>query len=247
MSKVFPPSPPWSGVGRRIESQVRKALYDFGMLEGCEHLAVALSGGKDSVTLLLMLRAIAGRGFPPFTLTALHIGGAFSCGAGVEARYLKELCAALEIPLEVRVAHQKLEELECYSCSRRRRSLLFEAAKAVGARHIAFGHHRQDSAETLMLNLLHKGEFAGLLPKVPMHKWGVTILRPLIYAAEEEIRTFAEQCGFARISCRCPVGQRSRRRSVKELLYEIEELFPCARQNLAQAALAYGSDKAALP
>jgi tRNA 2-thiocytidine biosynthesis protein TtcA len=77
----------------------------------------------------------------------------------------------------------------------------------VGFKIVAFGHHRDDNIETLLLNLLHKAEFAGNLPKVPMHDFGVTIIRPLIYASEQEIREFAKMYNFARISCQCPVGQ----------------------------------------
>ncbi len=94
------------------------------------------------------------------------------------------------------------------------------------------------------MNLLHKGEFAGNLPKIPMHDYGVTIIRPLIYVAEADIRRFAEQQGFSRIMCRCPVGQQSMRKKVNDLLSDLETLFPNARENIAQAGILYGSDKA---
>jgi tRNA(Ile)-lysidine synthase TilS/MesJ len=139
---------------------------------------------------------------------------------------------------------QKLETLECYSCSRERRRLLFEAALENGISHIAFGHHRDDNAQTLLMNLLHKGEFCGNLPFLEMQRFGVTIIRPLIYIAEEDIRQFAKQQGFLRISCQCPVGQNSMRKKVDQLLSQMEELFPEARNNVSTAGLVYGSDKA---
>jgi len=236
--------PPWSRLGKKLESAVRKALFDFKLVEGVSKLGVALSGGKDSLTLLFLLKAISGRGFPPFELYAFHVSGAFSCGAGVNTNYLQALCNQLEVQFVSRETHQKLDTLECYSCSRERRRLLFDLAKSVGVNTIAFGHHRDDSAQTLLMNLLHKGEFAANLPKIHMHDYGVTITRPLIYVSENDIRTFAEQHGFKRIMCRCPVGQNSMRRKVDELLKEIEELYPEARENLARAGLLYGSDKA---
>jgi tRNA(Ile)-lysidine synthase TilS/MesJ len=125
--------------------------------------------------------------------------------------------------------------------------LLFNAAKDVGATTIAFGHHRDDHAQTILMNLLHKAEFAGNLPKIHMQEYGVTIIRPLIYIAEQDIRTFAQQQGFARIVCRCPVGQNSMRKQVDQLLSEIEATFPNARENIAKAGLLYGSRKAATP
>ena len=239
------PQPPWTGLGKRLESAVRKALFDFKLIEGVRSkLGIALSGGKDSLTLLFLLKAISGRGFPPFDLYAIHVNGAFSCGAGVNINYLEEICSGLGVHFLMRESTQTLDTLECYSCSRERRRLLFDAAKSVGVDTIAFGHHRDDSAQTLLMNLLHKGEFAGNLPKVPMHDYGITIIRPLIYLAEQDIRTFAEQQGFKRIMCRCPVGQHSMRRKTDDLLRDIEALYPEARENIARAGLIYGSDKA---
>lgn len=236
--------PPWSGLGKRLESVIRKALFDFHMLDGVNELAIALSGGKDSLALLFFLKAISGRGFPPFNLHAIHVNGEFTCGAGVNIDYLRKICDTLQVNFILRESHQKLETLECYSCSRERRRLIFEAAKSVSATTIAFGHHRDDQAETVMMNLLNKGEFAGHLPKLPMHDYGVTLIRPLIYVAEADIRTFAQQYGFSRILCKCPVGQNSMRAKVDKLIEEIELLYPNARENIARAGLLYGSDKA---
>lgn len=237
-------SPPWNQRGKKMESAIRKALYDHQMLEGAQKLALALSGGKDSLALLFMLKAILGRGFPNLELYAIHVGGEFSCGAGVDQKFLASICKELEVPLIYRESTQKRETLECYSCSRERRKLIFEAAKSVGATTIAFGHHRDDHAQTVLLNLLHKGEFAGNLPKIEMLNYGVCLIRPLIYVTESEIKHFAKEGGFARISCQCPVGQNSMRKKVDRLLSDIENLFPNARANVARAGLIYGSDKA---
>jgi len=236
--------PPWNGCGKRIESQIRKALYEYKMLEGVKKVTVALSGGKDSLTLLYMLKAISGRGFPELEISAVHVDGEFSCGAGVNVNFLDEVCRRLEIEFLVRHSTQTRETLECYRCSRERRKLIFEAAKSVGAETIAFGHHRDDNVQTLLMNLLQKGEFAGNLPKLRMHKYGVNLIRPLIFIPEQEIISFAKECGFARITCQCPVGQFSKRKKVDLLLSEMEEYFPFARNNLSLASLKYGSDKA---
>jgi tRNA 2-thiocytidine biosynthesis protein TtcA len=236
--------PPWNRRGKKLESMVRKALYDHQMLEGASKLAVALSGGKDSMTLLFMLKAIVGRGFPYLELYAIHVGGEFSCGASLQESFLRAICTQLDIPFLIRFSTQKRETLECYGCSRERRRLLFDAAKSVGAHTIAFGHHRDDHTQTLLLNLLHKGEFAGNLPKIEMVDFGVTLIRPLIYISKKEISLFAKEYGFARTSCQCPVGQHSMRMKVDRLLDDLESLFPNARTNLAQAGFLYGSDKA---
>lgn len=239
-------TPPWTKLGKKLESMCRKALFEFGLLEGVKDLAVALSGGKDSLTLLFLLKAIAGRGVAPFQIHAIHVEGEFSCGASLSKEYLPRVCEELGIHFIACQSDQKRETLECYSCSRERRRLIFETAKKVGATTIAFGHHRDDSIQTLLMNLLHKAEFAALLPKVPMHEYGVTIIRPLIFISEEEIKEFAKLYGFARIVCQCPVGQNSMRSKTKELIREMEALFPNTRENLAQAAMTYGSTKALL-
>lgn len=239
--------PPWTTLGKRLESTLRKALFDFEMLKGASKLAIALSGGKDSLTLLFMLKAVIGRGFPNMDLYAIHVSGEFSCGSGVNEDYLRAICEELGVHFMTRSSTQKLETLECYSCSRERRTLIFEAAKSVGAHTIAFGHHRDDQAQTVLMNLLHKAEFAGNLPKIHMREYDVTIIRPLIYIAEQDIRTFAQQQGFARIMCRCPVGQNSLRKQTEDLIKEIEAIFPNARENIAKAGLLYGSQKAATP
>ena len=238
--------PPWTVLGRRLESMCRKALHEFDLLESQEKILIALSGGKDSLTLLYLLKAISGRGFPPFKLFAAHVGGEYSCGASLGKQFLEPICDALEIPLTICTSTQKRETLECYSCSRERRRLLFETARNLGCKIVAFGHHQDDSIETLLMNLMHKGEFAGNLPKVPMHKYGVTIIRPLIFISEQEIREFAKLYNFARITCLCPVGQESLRRDVKDLLVQLEQTFPNVRTNLAGATLKYGSHRAAL-
>lgn len=239
--------PPWTGLGKKLESTFRKALFDFEMLKNVSKVAIALSGGKDSLTLLFLLKAISGRGFPKLEIHAIYISGEFSCGAGVDESYLRTICSELRINFMTRQSTQKLETLECYSCSRERRRLIFETAKSVGAETIAFGHHRDDQTQTVLMNLLHKGEFAGNLPKIRMHDYGITIIRPLIYISEQDIKTFAQQNGFARVMCRCPVGQNSKRKQVDQLLIEIESLFPNARANIAKAGLIYGSQKAATP
>ena len=237
-------SPPWTALGRKLESLCRKALYTFSLVEGVEKLGIALSGGKDSLSLLYLLHAISGRGFQKLSLHAFHVTGEFSCGSSIDLGFLKSICNKLNIPLTVCTSTQKRETLECYSCSRERRKLIFDAAKENDITTIAFGHHKDDSIQTLLMNLFHKAEFAANLPKVPMYNYGVTIIRPLIYTSEAEIKEFAKLYGFNRVTCQCPVGQDSLRKQTENLIQEIEEIFPNIRNNLSQASFNYASDKA---
>ncbi len=237
-------TPPWTQSGRLIESLIRKAIEDFGLLSNESKIGIALSGGKDSMTLLYMLKAISGRGLSSFSLEAFHVTGAFSCGASLAENALKKACDALEVPLHILHSSQTLEKLECYSCSRERRKLLFNKALERGITTLAFGHHKEDNVQTLLMNLLHTASFEGMLPKVPMHRYGVTIIRPLILVSEKEILSFSEQYGFLRIMCQCPVGQQSKRRSVKDLLADLQREFPNAVNNLSEASFKFGTQKA---
>lgn len=231
-------------MSKKIESLCRKAVLEHDMLEKERKIAVALSGGKDSMTLLYMLKQLSSRGFPPLDIHAIHVSGSFSCGPSLTLKHLLEHCQKLGVALHVCESTKTLKELECYSCSRIRRKLLFDKAKALGIHCIAFGHHLDDEVQTLLMNLLHKAEFAALLPKILMHDYDIRIIRPLIYVSEEQIQSFAKKQGFARITCRCPVGQNSMRQKVKDLILEMETLFENSKSNLAKAAKSYGSRKA---
>jgi len=237
-------SPPWSKLGKKLESLVRKALFEFDLLENDNKIGIALSGGKDSLTMLYLLNAIKGRGCTPFDLYAFHVGGEFSCGASIMENSLKKICIEMNIPFFSAESTMTLEKLQCYRCSRERRKLIFDMAKAQGVTKIAFGHHRDDSIQTLLMNLLHKAEFAANLPKVPMEDYGITIIRPLIYMHEKDIESFAKSHGFKRVTCQCPVGQKSKRKDIQQIIEHLEEYFPNTRTNLAKAGIMYGSTKA---
>lgn len=239
--------PPWTQIGRRIESQIRKALYELKLIPKDGKLAIALSGGKDSLTLLYMLAAISGRGFDSFKLCAIHVHGAFSCGSSLAPQFLKNICNELGVDFIQCEQPPPKESPSCYPCSRERRKLLFYTAKENNYNTIAFGHHQDDFNETLMMNLLHKGEFASNLPKVKMENYAIEIVRPLVYVAEQDIISFAKQSHFHRIVCRCPFGENSMRKKTNHLISYIEKTFPNVRTNLAQAGKNYGSQKAAKP
>lgn len=246
MEHFSPTKQGFSGLGKRLESAFRKALYDYSMLEE-NKIAIALSGGKDSLCMMKLLKAISGKGFEELEIHAIFINGEYTCGASVFVDGLKKECEELGVIFHTEYQEQKKETLSCYPCSRKRRSLLFQKAKELGIKTIAFGHHRDDLIETLFLNLCHKAEFSALMPKIFMREYGVTIIRPLVYISEDEIIRFAKQQGFYRITCQCPFGQKSKRKEVKNLLIEMEKVFPNIRKNLAQAAKEYGSKKPLTP
>lgn len=240
------PQAPFNKNGKNLESLLRKALFDFKMFDEAKSLAIALSGGKDSLTLLFLLKAVLGYGTPNLPLSAIHVEGDFSCGANISTTFLKKICEKLDVPLFIAKSKtaQKEKELDCYSCSRSRRKLIFDVMKKQKITTVAFGHHSNDVAQTLLLNLLQKGEFAAMLPKIKMLRYSSTIIRPLIYISETEITTFAQHYGFLRATCDCPKGATSKRKEADNLIDVLTKSFPHARSNLALSALLYGSDKA---
>ena len=232
------------GLEKRLESLCRKAIYEYSLIESSPGIVVALSGGKDSLTLLHLLSKIKGRGVSDFNLHAVYVSGQFSCGASVSGDYLNKVCSSLDVPLHIVESDKTLSKLECYSCSRIRRTLLFDKAKELGITKIAFGHHRDDLIQTLLMNLFHKGEFSGMLPLVHMEKYNIDIIRPLYYISERQIIDFAKSKGFLRIMCQCPVGQNSKRKQIDRIISDLEKVYPNLRVNLAYALKEYGSDKA---
>ncbi len=233
-----------SKLNKKLESTIRKACYDFSLITTNQTIGLALSGGKDSLTLLHLLYQISGRGFPPFKIHAFYVSGQYSCGPSITEKFLKAHCDKLKIELSILKQKDNTLPSNCYSCSRVRRTLLFNAAKEQGIDTIAFGHHKDDSNETLLMNLLHKGEFASMLPKIKMKKYNTTIIRPMIYIHEKEIISFAEENEFLRFTCQCPIGQTSDRNNMKKIITQLESNYSNVRNNLARASMLYGSDKA---
>ncbi len=231
-------------LSKKIESQMRKALYDFSMVENISSLAIALSGGKDSLTMMLMLKKILGRGFNNLKLLAIYIDGDFSCGPSEQKNILKKICEDNNIDFISKELNQKIDALNCYKCARERRKLIFKTAKENNINTIAFGHHRDDNIQTLLLNLFHKGEFEGMQPVIKFQKLDVTIIRPLIYITEQEIINFAKQNHFLKIICKCPIGQKSKRKEIDKIISNIDRSFPNIRKNLSTASFIYGSKKA---
>ncbi len=237
-------SHPFIGKGKKIESMVRKAIFDFSLLDNVKSLAVALSGGKDSICLLFMLKVILTSCFKKINLSAIHVDGDFSCGASFEKKFLKELCNKLDIKIYFKCQKNDLKKINCYNCSRKRRRLIFDIAKENDIDTIAFGHHRDDSIETLLLNLFHIGDFEAMLPKIRFHKFEKTIIRPLIYVTEKDIITFAKQNRILKTFCKCPNAKKSKRNVVKKIIKDIENDFPNISSNLSKASFLYGSKKA---
>lgn len=213
-----------SKIRQRINKKITKALYDFPMIAPSDRVLVGVSGGKDSTTLLLELAARRSRAGIPFELAAIHIQSDFADKTPRE--FIKTLEAQVDIPfyyLDVGVLARLSEgrRLNCYWCSTQRRTELIRFAIANGFNKIALGHHMDDIIETLLMNMLYKGEFSGMPPIVPYEKYPVSVIRPLCYCEEVEIEKYIAEKSLDKYTCTCGFSKNSSRKRIRK---EIESL-----------------------
>jgi tRNA 2-thiocytidine biosynthesis protein TtcA len=196
------------------------------MIQNGDRIAVGVSGGKDSLSLLDLLCAQSHRAPISFGLVAIHIDLGFD-GTGQE---LKTYFRERRIPYHIEetriglIAHSSMNrENPCFLCSRLRRKRLFELAHLMGCRKIALAHHRDDIIETLLINMLYSGEIGTMVPYQRIFKGRLFIIRPLALTDEEVIRRYAEHKGFPVIRNDCPTEKHSKRHEVKALLAALSQ------------------------
>ena len=226
--------------GRDLLSPFRAAVETYAMIEEGDHIAVGVSGGKDSVALLVLLARLR-RFYPqPFTLTALTLDPCFD---GVEGDYspLYTLCKQLEVPYVVQrtklwdAVRAHGEENPCSLCARLRRGTLHRAAKELGCNKVALGHHMDDAAETVLMNLLSGATFGCFSPKSYLDRSDITVIRPLLYVYEKEITAFVHREGLPVISSRCPVDGATHREQTKRLIRELSVTYGDVSRKITEA------------
>jgi len=225
---------PLSRTGNYISTRIGRAIADHKLIEDKDKILVAVSGGKDSMALLTLLNER--RKWAPVTyeLIAMHVQSDFHCAGCVHTKTLKKFFEERKIRhhfAKIRIV-DKEKGVSCFWCSWNRRKALFLAAEELGCNKIAFGHHRDDIVETLLLNMLYQGEFAAMNPRQELFKGKITLIRPLCYVNEDALRKFAKESGFPSQMCKCPNSKTSKRRVVKEFLNEVEKDCDHVKQNV---------------
>lgn len=225
-----------------VAKLVEVALRRYGMIEEGDRILIAASGGKDSTALAYDL-AMKRTWWPVrYEIAALHIESEFSQPSAV-----RELMEAWGVPLEV-VKVPVLGRLKpgrkmnCYWCSTQRRTELIRYAMEKGFNKIALGHHLDDIVETLLMNMLYKGEISGMLPVVKYDKYPIQVIRPLACCEERQIIDFAEEKGFRSVTCSCGYGEESKRREVRAKIRELTGGSSLLKRNLYDSMFHVNSD-----
>jgi len=219
-----------------------EAITRFRMIGDGDRVLVALSGGKDSGTLLYLLRHLQSRAPVRFELAALTVDGGWG---DHPTAALQRYCEALDVELIVEPASivatvaEKLDPKAnpCSLCARLRRGVIYRVARAQRFGTVALGHHADDLIETLLLNQLFNGQIKAMPPILRADDGETRVVRPLILADEAAIGAFARAAGLITVTCACPATEQGDlwRPQVKALVAELDERFPGSRSSLRTA------------
>jgi len=216
-----------------ISKRVGRAIIDYDMLAEGDRIAVAVSGGKDSLTLLRVLRDR--QAFVPikYNLIAVHVdlGYPRSIAKSLE-RYFKKIKVDYHITTVDTLKKTRKADIDCFWCSWNRRKALFETADKLGCRKVALGHHMDDIVETVLMNLFFNGEIAAMAPRQELFKGKIVIIRPLAYVEESMTRRFAREQGFYKEGCDCPNSAASSRAQMGRIIAQVKRICPDVKKNI---------------
>lgn len=226
---------------QQVLSITRRAVDDFQMIQAGDKIAVGVSGGKDSLTLLYALHGLA-RFYPrPFTIEAITVDLGFE---GVSMEPIQNLCDELGIHYTVVstdiykiIFEDRKESNPCSLCAKMRKGALNEVAKELGCNKVAYAHHKDDAVETMLLSLIFEGRFHTFSPVTYWDRMGLTLIRPLIYMEEMDVIGFQNKYELPVVKNRCPADGRTKREYAKNLLRELNHEHPGTKERMFRAIL----------
>ncbi|MDD5070316.1 MAG: ATP-binding protein [Candidatus Omnitrophica bacterium] len=217
-----------SKIGKKINSKTGKAIGDYNLIETGDRILVAVSGGKDSLSLLRILSELKKWAPVQFDLFAGHIATDFDPSNDTLDGDLIEFFEKLEVNYHfgrIDVLDDQ-SKTNCFWCSWNKRKKLFKMADDLGCNKIAFGHHKDDIAETILMNLFYNGQISAMNPRQELFQGRLTLIRPFCYVEEELLNAFAEENDFGRRVCECAFAEFSKRAYIKELIRQFQSDNP---------------------
>lgn len=226
---------------QRLYSYARQAIDKYKMIDDGDKIAVGVSGGKDSLTLLYALKGLQ-RFYPKkFDIEAITVDLGFD---NFDLGAIRQLCMELDIPYTVIpteigsiVFEQRHEKHPCALCAKMRKGALNDKALSLGCNKIAYGHHRDDLVETMLMSLIYEGHFYAFPPVTYLERTGLTVIRPLMYISESEIIGFSNKQKLPVAKSPCPANGHTRREYVRNLMHQINRENPGAIDKMFTAVV----------
>ncbi len=224
---------------QRLLSLTRQAVDAYGLIQKNDHIAIGISGGKDSLTLLYALHGLS-RFYPKrFSLDAITVDLGFD---GFDLSPIRSLCQQLSVPYTVItteigkiIFESRKESNPCALCTKLRKGALNQAALALGCTKIAYAHHKDDVIETMLLSLIYEGRFYAFSPETYLDRTGLTVIRPMIYIDEADVTGFQNKYQLPVCKNPCPADGHTKRQYVKNMLKTIEQENPGSRERFFHA------------
>ena len=227
---------------QKLLGLMRRCIDDYDMISPGDKIAVGVSGGKDSLVLLVLLAELRKFFNKPYEVQAVTI----DMGLGMDYSGVAELCKQLDVPytiINTQIApiifdHRK-EKNPCSMCAKMRRGALNQAILDLGCNKVALGHHYDDAVETFMMSLLYEGRISCFQPVTDLDRTGVIQIRPMLYIHEKTVDNFATRMELPVVENRCPVDKTTKREEVKQLIYDLSQTYPDLKERIFGAMQRY--------
>ena len=227
---------------QKLIGLVRRCVEDYHMIKAGDRIAVGVSGGKDSLALLVFLAELRKYNHNPFYLEAITI----DMGLGMDFSGIEKLCQSLDVPFTlvkteigpIIFDHRK-EKNPCSMCAKMRRGALNQALLDRGLNKLALGHHYDDAVETFMMSLLYEGRISCFQPVTDLDRTGIIQIRPMLYIHEKTVDSFVNRAQLPVLENRCPVDKTTKREEIKQLVYHLSATYPDLKERIFGAMQRY--------